>query len=133
MEIKNTKTALYTSDIEQVKKYLSAKGFICADDDGGNYLYIHENTYELTKDLKNIEGYKTLNSVDFSHEIHRPIKESYGKLFYEIDWRFIQQIAERLAESKGKYPLYNWKKPMDQDSLEQIKQAVVRHFIEFVE
>lgn len=35
------------------------------------------------------------------------IKESNDKLVYEIDWKFVKDIAMRMAENKGKYPKYN--------------------------
>ncbi len=56
------------------------------------------------------------------------IKESEGKLFYEIDWEFIQSMAERMAQNKGdKYPRFNWKSPID---IQELNAALVRHFIE---
>lgn len=56
------------------------------------------------------------------------IKETDGKLFYEFDWQFIEEIAKRMQANKGdKYPPYNWKKPID---IEELKQAINRHHIE---
>lgn len=56
------------------------------------------------------------------------IKESKDKLFYELDWEFVEKMAERMALNKGeKYPVFNWKKPIN---IEDLKQANVRHFIE---
>lgn len=56
------------------------------------------------------------------------IKESEGKLFYEIDWEFIESMAVRMAENKGdKYPRFNWKSEID---IEELKAPLVRHFIE---
>ena len=56
------------------------------------------------------------------------IKESAGKLFYELDWEFIQGMAERMAQNKGdKYPKFNWKNPIE---IEDLNQALIRHFIE---
>lgn len=56
------------------------------------------------------------------------IKETENKLFYELSWEFIEQMATRMAINKGdKYPPYNWLKPIDP---EQLKQAITRHFIE---
>lgn len=57
-------------------------------------------------------------------------KESNGKLFYELDFDFIKQMAERMSENKGKYTPYNWKKPLD---IEEIKQATFRHVLEIME
>lgn len=57
-------------------------------------------------------------------------KESDGKLFYELDWEFIEAMAKRMEYSKkGKYPRFNWKKPMDVESL---NQAAFRHMIEIM-
>jgi len=55
------------------------------------------------------------------------VKESEGKLNYELDWDFIQQMAERMSQNKGKYEPYNWTKPM---SVEKLKQSLFRHVIE---
>jgi hypothetical protein len=56
------------------------------------------------------------------------IKESNGKLFYELDWEFIQGMAERMAQNKGdKYSRFNWKNPID---VEELNQALIRHFME---
>ena len=55
------------------------------------------------------------------------VKETEGKLNYEIDWQFIQQLAERMSQNKGKYEPYNWTKPMD---VEKLKQSLFRHVIE---
>lgn len=57
-------------------------------------------------------------------------KESKDKLSYELDWRFIQSIAERMANNKGKYEPYNWKKPID---IESLKQSLFRHVVEVME
>lgn len=57
------------------------------------------------------------------------VKESDGKLNYELDWGFIQQMAERMSQNKGKYPPYNWMLPMD---VEKLKQSLFRHVIEIM-
>lgn len=57
------------------------------------------------------------------------IKEEDGKLNYELDWEFISGIAERMAQNKKKYPVGNWKKPMD---VEKLKQSLLRHTIEIM-
>ena len=54
-------------------------------------------------------------------------KESDNKLSYELDWNFIEAMAKRMEQNKGKYPPYNRKKPMD---IESLKQALLRHTIE---
>lgn len=55
------------------------------------------------------------------------IKESNGKLHYELDWDFIELMALKMSKNKTKYPPYNWKKPID---VEGLKQAMFRHVIE---
>ena len=57
------------------------------------------------------------------------VKETKGKLQYELDWNFIQSIAERMAKNKDKYPPYNWQKEMN---VEEIKQALFRHIVEIM-
>lgn len=54
-------------------------------------------------------------------------KESNNKLSYELDWGFIQAMAERMQNNKKKYPSGNWKKPID---VELLKQSLFRHVIE---
>lgn len=58
-------------------------------------------------------------------------KESEGKLFYELDFEFIKQMAERMQSNKdnSKYEKWNWKKPMTPKGLEDLKQAMWRHII----
>jgi len=55
------------------------------------------------------------------------VKETEGKLDYELDWNFLTQMAERMSTNKGKYPPYNWQKKMD---VEKLKQAMFRHVLE---
>jgi len=56
------------------------------------------------------------------------IKDSKDKLFYEIDWSFVKKMAERMALNKNnKYPVFNWK---NGNNVEELKQAITRHFIE---
>ena len=58
-------------------------------------------------------------------------KETEGKLYYEISWEFIEEIAKRMAKNKGdKYDLYNWKRPITPKGIEDLKQAINRHHIE---
>jgi hypothetical protein len=58
-------------------------------------------------------------------------KETEGKLFYELDFEFIKQMAERMQSNKdnNKYELWNWKKPMTPRGIEALKQAMWRHII----
>ena len=58
-------------------------------------------------------------------------KETKGKIFYELDFEFIKQMAERMQSNKdnSKYELWNWKKPLSEKDLEELKQAMWRHII----
>lgn len=51
-------------------------------------------------------------------------KEEEGKLVYELDFKFIEGMAKRMAINKNKYAIYNWKKPID---IESLKQSLFRH------
>ena len=57
------------------------------------------------------------------------IKESDNKLSWELSFDFLKEMAKRMDNNKGKYPRYNWKKPMD---VEKLKQAYFRHTIEIM-
>ena len=54
-------------------------------------------------------------------------KETSNKLNYELDFKFITQLAERMSANKGKYEPYNWQKL---DNIEDLKQALYRHVME---
>lgn len=66
-----------------------------------------------------------LRKKDFLSEEN--IKEEKGKLNYEIDWEFIEQLAQRMSKNKDRYSLNNWKNNID---IEKLKQALIRHTIE---
>ena len=61
-----------------------------------------------------------------------PYKETEGKLYYELSWEFIEEMAKRMQYHKnGKYELYNWKNnPMTAKGIDDMKQAINRHHIE---
>lgn len=126
-----------------------------------NIMYLDEQLEHLEKNNKNInstrhksvsgETHKELPSHNldyispylenlkkiYSGEMNRPEtfiigkKETEGKLFYELDFQFIKQMAERMQSNKenSKYEIWNWKKPMTPKGLENLKQAMWRHII----
>jgi hypothetical protein len=53
-------------------------------------------------------------------------KETKDKLIYDIDFDYISGMAERMQLNRDKYPVGNWKKPLD---VEGLKQALFRHVI----
>ena len=65
--------------------------------------------------------------MELKEETETAYKETEGKLFYELDFEFIKQMAERMASNKGKYEPYNWQKL---DNIEDLKQSLFRHVLE---
>ena len=131
--VTNKKCSIDEVDIPQIKMYLNSKGFeMTHEDNNSKFLYILKGSYYLSSVLSNID-LTVMDYKDFKEEIYEPIKESNNKLKYELDWRFVQQIAERMASNKSKYPPFNWKKEMSAEQLYEIKEATTRHFIEFIE
>jgi hypothetical protein len=57
------------------------------------------------------------------------IKETEKKLIYDIDFNYIKLMAERMQINRDKYPVGNWQKSIDVESL---KQALFRHCIEIM-
>lgn len=55
------------------------------------------------------------------------IKQSDNKLIYDIDFDYVKMMAERMQLNRDKYPVGNWKKEIDLNSL---KQAMFRHIME---
>jgi hypothetical protein len=73
-----------------------------------------------------INGWLDHNGKTLSGATNSGIKESSGKLSFELDWDFIEGMAKRMSKNKGKYPPYNWKKPID---TEKLIQPLIRHFV----
>ena len=86
--------------------------------------YSGEGDFHRCPNLSTEEMKKAINNLE-NRKIG--VKESDGKLNYELDWEFIQQISKRMSQNKGKYEPYNWTKPMD---VEKLKQSLFRHVIE---
>ncbi len=80
------------------------------------------NDYEVS-----INFFSLHNSFKLKEEKETAYKETEGKLFYELDFEFITQMAERMASNKGKYEPYNWKKL---DNIADLKQSLFRHVLE---
>lgn len=110
--------------------------------DGSNWINM-DNSVEVGKTFKTcyIDNWVTLEGSLYRHPpgkfklISRAAaqgkKETEGKLSYELDWRFIEAMAKRMQDNKkGKYPPYNWKKPID---IEELKQAINRHHVEVMD
>lgn len=54
-------------------------------------------------------------------------KETEKKLIYDIDFDYVKMMAERMQLNRDKYPVGNWKKPLQ---VEELKQALFRHIME---
>ena len=136
-----------TSDEERVKRYvyLDKKGvkqnqteepnlkvrFFKKDIDTGGTLFSEEklfSTYEEVQKYGEHNNYTEWYKLEHQIENNNGIKETKGKLYYELSWEFIEEMAKRMANNKSnKYPLFNWKKNIN---VEDLKQAINRHHIE---
>ena len=56
-------------------------------------------------------------------------KETEKKLIYDIDFDYVKKMAERMQLNRDKYPVGNWKKPLQ---VEDLKQALFRHTMEIM-
>ena len=84
-----------------------------------------DNCDILVEKVKEFEKIKAQNNMELKEET--AYKETEGKLFYELDFEFITQMAERMASNKGKYEPYNWQKL---DNIDDLKQSLFRHVLE---
>lgn len=84
-----------------------------------------DNCDILVEKVKEFEKVKAKNNMELKEET--AYKETEGKLFYELDFEFITQMAERMASNKGKYEPYNWQKL---DNIDDLKQSLFRHVLE---
>ena len=73
------------------------------------------------------ENFKKLVEVLNEELTEEAYKETSNKLNYELDFNFITQLAERMAQNKHKYEPYNWQKL---DNVDELKQALFRHVLE---
>lgn len=62
-------------------------------------------------------------------ETIKPTKQTDGKLFYEIDWTFIEGMAKRMQLNKqnGKYSRFGWQ--TEGVDVSEMNQALIRHLI----
>lgn len=62
------------------------------------------------------------------NEAQKPTKITENKLFYELDFDFLTEMAKRMQANKsGKYERFGWKAGVP---LEEVKQAGLRHYLE---
>jgi hypothetical protein len=108
-----TESTLVNEITPMTEKEFEEQGYV-------TFKYIQEDS-----DLKGKEA--ILIEDEFFNDNKIGTKQTEGKLNYELDFGFITQMAERMAQNKGKYEPYNWKKPID---VELLKQALFRHVID---
>ena len=105
--------------------------FFKKDIDTGGTLFSEDklfSTYEEVQKYGEDNNYTEWYKLEHQIENNNGIKETKGKLYYELSWEFIEEMAKRMANNKSnKYPLFNWKKNID---VEDLKQAINRHHIE---
>ena len=77
------------------------------------------------------EWWKLCEEYDKKTEIKndsgKGYKEDSEKLNYELDFEFIEAMAQKMSLNKHKYEPYNWQQPVD---VEKLKQALFRHVVE---
>lgn len=56
----------------------------------------------------------------------KPTKETKDKLFFEIDWEYVEGIATRMSLNKHKYDAFKWKEGIN---VNELNQALMRHLI----
>ena len=104
---------------------------------GKEYEIFEINEEDYTYKVINDYGIKIDFIFSYFDEFFKPkeekeetaYKETEGKLFYELDFEFITQMAERMASNKGKYEPYNWQKL---DNIDDLKQSLFRHVLEIM-
>ena len=98
-------------------------------------LKIDSNNISVVNDYGTYINFLSLkNTFKLKEEKETAYKETEGKLFYELDFEFITQMAERMASNKkeGKYGLFNWMKPMSKTDLINLIQAQYRHAMDLM-
>ena len=110
-------------------KYEKGKKYEITSIDNNTFYTRSEINEKIGFRLEDFDKYfeiinKTLSNDEFVEKL--AYKEKEGKLFYELDFDFITQMAEKMNANKGKYERYNWKKL---DNVEDLKQALFRHVI----
>ena len=86
-----------------------------------------QEPYKSTTTRVNGDSTRVYNEIKESSHLIEGLKESDGKVVYDLSWEFIEAMAKRMGANTGKYPKDNWKLPINIDSL---KQALMRHTIE---
>lgn len=87
----------------------------------------YEKFMELFGNKEKSEEFNNLVEVLNEELTEEAYKETSNKLNYELDFNFITQLAERMAQNKHKYEPYNWQKL---DNIAELKQALYRHVME---
>lgn len=86
-----------------------------------------EDIFKSTPETKKTKKFHFKKKIMTHFDEVLGFKEETKKTTYEIDFEFIQQLAERMDSNKNKYQPYNWQKPID---VEKLKQSLFRHVVE---
>lgn len=97
-------------------------------------------THPLLQDLLQQQKIEALAPPIFGPGLHnenvvenknqKPTKQTEGKLFWEMNWDYLQGVAKRMQANKGdKYEKFAWKKGVNVD---EINQAILRHTVEIM-
>jgi len=132
-QVKNSSEQYKKEDLDYLKKQLLNSGLFISLEDA-TLIFNAETKEELQPliDRTNplLGESPVFNLKESAEHIIESFgkKETEGKLHYELSWEFIEEMAKRMANNKSdKYPLYNWKKPLD---IQSLKDAINRHHIE---
>lgn len=70
-----------------------------------------------------------ITKTEVSPNSSEGIKDDTEKLYYELDWEFIESMAKTMQNNKTIYPKWNWQKPMP-EGVARLKQSLIRHVME---
>jgi hypothetical protein len=140
-EIEGDKKTIYSGGLtEAEKKYFEVMSDYKLKEELEKYLpkypfYNITDKFTTKENLGRRGKTITYSKEDIGIKETEAYKETEGKLYYELDWSFVTQMAERMASNKkeGKYKLFNWKQPMTPKGIEDLKQATMRHLLEVME
>lgn len=121
----NTKSFALNRNWEYQFMQCDEDGFLIDSVSNGKTTITYEKFMELFGNKE--ENFKKLVKVLNEELTEKAYKETSNKLNYELDFNFITQLAERMAQNKHKYVPYNWQKL---DNIAELKQALFRHVLE---
>jgi hypothetical protein len=124
-------TAWYSKFVGQDFEYIT-------EDENNYYVKTGDKIGSVEKvdgeviDEQEISTHPLLNDLlqQQKNEAQKPTKQTEGKLFWEMNWDYLQGVAKRMQANKGdKYEKFAWKKGVD---VNELNQAILRHTVEIM-